>query len=36
MINELKWKFKMEVHLGQINMEINQITAVLLKLLSQK
>ena len=35
LINELKSKFKMEVHLCHINMGINQITAVLLMLLGQ-
>ena len=35
LINELKSKFKMKVHLYQTNMGINQITAVLLMLLSR-
>ena len=35
LINGLKSKFKMEAHLCQIDMETNQITAVLFMLLSR-
>ena len=35
LINEFKSKFKMGVHLCQINMRINQITVVLVMLLSR-